>query len=198
MRTRAVTIVVAVVLAAGAGLAVGAVIWAGGDHADDSAGAQSMHGGGGTMAMAALDERSFLEQMAPHHESAVEMATMALERSTHPQLRRLARGIIDAQEGEIAKMRDWHRAWYGSQLERGTAMHTEMDALENATGPDFDREFLRLMIAHHASAIVMADAVTMDSPRAEVAALAREIIAAQSNEIGQMQRWREQWFPPLG
>ena len=24
------------------------------------------------------------------------------------------------------------------------------------------------------------------------------VIAAQSKEIGQMQEWREQWFPPLG
>jgi uncharacterized protein (DUF305 family) len=31
-----------------------------------------------------------------------------------------------------------------------------------------------------------------------VATMAGEIIAAQSKEIGEMQEWREQWFPPIG
>ena len=52
-----------------------------------------------------------------------------------------------------------------------------------------------MMIPHHASAITMAESVMMGSPRDDVAMLADEIIAAQATEIGQMQRWREQWFP---
>jgi uncharacterized protein (DUF305 family) len=197
MNGRLLTIIVAVVVAAGAGLAVGAAIWAGGDHGSDSTDMSTAHGSGDMM-MTSLDEQSFLEQMVPHHESAVEMATMALEKSTRPQVRQLAQGIIDAQEAEIAQMRDWHQEWYGAELQSDAAMHTDMGELEQATGPDFDRMFLRMMIAHHASAIMMADAVTMDDPRAEVTTLAGEIIAAQSKEIGEMQEWREQWFPPLG
>lgn len=197
MNGRLVTIIVAVVVAAGAGLAVGAAIWAGGDHGDDSMSSSTAHGADGMM-MTSLDEQSFLEQMVPHHESAVEMATMALEKSTRPQVRQLAQGIIDAQEAEISQMRDWHQEWYGTGLEADTAMEMDMSDLEQVSGPDFDRMFLRMMIAHHASAIMMADAVTMDDPRPEVATLAGEIIAAQSKEIGQMQEWREQWFPPLG
>ena len=197
MNGRLLAIIVAVVVAAGAGLAVGAAIWAGGDHGSDSSEMSTAHGSGGMM-MTSLDEQSFLEQMVPHHESAVEMATMALEKGTRPQVRQLAQEIIDAQEAEIAQMRDWHQEWYGTELQADTAMEMDMADLEGATGPDFDRMFLRMMIAHHASAIMMADAVTMDDPRAEVATLASEITAAQSKEIGQMQEWREQWFPPLG
>jgi uncharacterized protein (DUF305 family) len=198
MNGRLLTIIVAVVVAAGAGLAVGAAIWAGGDHDSDSTDMSTAHGSGDMMMMTSLDEQSFLEQMVPHHESAVEMATMALDKSTRPQVRQLAQGIIDAQEAEIAQMRDWHQEWYGAELQSDAAMHTDMGDLEQATGPDFDRMFLRMMIAHHASAIMMADAVTMDDPRAEVTTLAGEITAAQSKEIGEMQEWREQWFPPLG
>lgn len=198
MSRRALTIVVAVVLAAGAGLAVGAAMWAGSDHGGDSAEASTAHGADGMMIEASSDEQSFLEQMVPHHESAVEMATMALEKSTRPQVRQLAQAIIDAQEAEIAKMRGWHLRWYGSRLAADAAMHTDTGALEDATGRDFDRMFLRMMIAHHAAAIMMADAVMTGSPRQEVGTLAAEIIAAQSKEIGEMQRWREQWFPPLG
>jgi uncharacterized protein (DUF305 family) len=55
-----------------------------------------------------------------------------------------------------------------------------------------------MMIPHHASAILMADRVMMGAPRAKIADLAEGIIAAQAKEIGQMQRWREAWFPPRG
>jgi uncharacterized protein (DUF305 family) len=201
MNGRVVTILVAVVLALAAGIGIGAAIWAGGDHGDDAASTTTDHGMGsmdGMMTTGALDEQSFMEQMVPHHESAVEMATMALEKSTRPQVRQLAQEIIDAQEGEIAQMGEWHLQWYGSGLQASDAWHMDMGDLEEATGPEFDRRFLRMMIAHHASAIMMADAVMIDPPRAEVATMAGEIIAAQSKEVGEMQGWREQWFPPIG
>ncbi len=199
MSRRVLTILVAVVLGIGTGIAIGAVMWNSGDHGTDSMSSSTGHGTDMMMMTSgALDEQTFLEQMVPHHESAVEMATMALEKSTRPQVRRLAQEIIDAQEGEIAQMREWHQQWYASDLQASGAMEMDMGALEEVTGPDFDRMFLRKMIAHHASAIMMADAVTIDPPRSEVATLAGEIIAAQSKEIGEMQQWREKWFPPLG
>ena len=37
----------------------------------------------------------------------------------------------------------------------------------------------------------------LKEPRQEIETLANEIIAAQSKEIGEMQQWREQFFPPL-
>ena len=200
MNSRLVTLIVVAVVALGAGLGVGAAIWAGGDHGDDAS-ASTDHASDGMMATTALDEQSFLEQMVPHHESAIEMATLALEKGERSQVRNLAQEIIDAQEAEIAEMRDWHQEWYGTELQassEGQHASVDMSALEEATGKDFDREFLAMMIPHHASAITMAEAVMMDSPRSEVEELAAGIIAAQAAEIGEMQQWRQQWFPPSG
>ncbi len=45
---------------------------------------------------------------------------------------------------------------------------------------------------------MMADEVMMGGAREEVQTLAARIISAQAKEIGQMQRWREQWYPPVG
>lgn len=202
MRGRLVTIVVAAAVALAAGIGIGAVIWAGGDHDSGMASASTGHTSGGMMMTSGvLDEQSFLEQMVPHHQSATEMATMALEKTTRPEVRQLAQEIIAAQQAEIAQMRTWHEAWFGTELvaaDDGSHQAMNMTELEEATGDDFDRAFLSMMIPHHASAIVMADAVIMDSPRAEIQQLADEIVAAQAKEIGQMQEWREQWFPPLG
>lgn len=47
----------------------------------------------------------FLESMIEHHGGALEMAHDALEKSTNPTIRRLARQIIVAQRREIIELR---------------------------------------------------------------------------------------------
>jgi len=53
----------------------------------------------------------FIDMMTPHHQGAVVMAREALTKAEHPEIKRLAQGIIDAQEKEIAQMSKWKAAW---------------------------------------------------------------------------------------
>jgi len=55
---------------------------------------------------------AFLEEMIPHHQSAVGMAKLAAERAEHGELKTLAAAIIVAQETEIAQMTTWLAEWY--------------------------------------------------------------------------------------
>ncbi len=57
-------------------------------------------------------DRACLDAMIPHHESAIEMANVALEESEDPEIREIAQGIVDAQEAEIAQMEQWRAEWY--------------------------------------------------------------------------------------
>ena len=57
-------------------------------------------------------DRAFIEAMIPHHRSAIEMASVALDRSDNPRIEELAEGIIGAQEREISQMQAWRADWY--------------------------------------------------------------------------------------
>ena len=55
---------------------------------------------------------AFINAMIPHHESAIEMAHVALAESENPRIRELATSIVEDQEAEIAQMTEWGREWY--------------------------------------------------------------------------------------
>lgn len=52
----------------------------------------------------------FRRKMIPHHQGAIDMARVALAHATDPETKTMSRLIIEAQEKEIAEMRDWLKA----------------------------------------------------------------------------------------
>ncbi len=52
-------------------------------------------------------DHDFVAMMIPHHQGAIEMARVELQSGKDPAMRRLARGIVAAQEKEIEEMKGW-------------------------------------------------------------------------------------------
>jgi uncharacterized protein (DUF305 family) len=158
-------------------------------------------------------DQLFIDMMVPHHEGAVEMALIALERSERPEIRQMADAIVASQDAEIEQMRAWRLEWFGSDQtppmsempsmqempEHGAAGHgmdmqAEVDALRSAEEP-FDLAFIDAMIPHHQSAIDAAVMLRESTQRQELRVLADAIIAEQQREIDMMLEWREMWYP---
>ncbi len=49
----------------------------------------------------------FAKGMIPHHQGAIDMAKIVLQYGKDPDIRKLAEGVVTAQEGEITFMKDW-------------------------------------------------------------------------------------------
>jgi uncharacterized protein (DUF305 family) len=57
-------------------------------------------------------DRAFIDEMIPHHESAIAMAEVAHRETDNPQIREIADDIVTAQEREIKQMKQWREEWY--------------------------------------------------------------------------------------
>lgn len=57
-------------------------------------------------------DKAFIDNMLPHHRSAVQMAEVARDKSRNPRIEELATNIVEAQVREISQMKQWREQWY--------------------------------------------------------------------------------------
>lgn len=144
-----------------------------------------------------LDDQMFATMMIPHHEQAVEMADLVLDKADiDERVVELAQQIKAAQDPEITVMEGWLTSWgvdYDSSdssgmdgMGDGMMSEADMGQLQQAEGSEASRLFLEQMIEHHEGAIDMAQ-IQIDSGQYPAAIeLAGEIVSAQTDEIAIM------------
>lgn len=81
-----------------------------------------------------------------------------------------------------------------TDMSMGSAMEDMNAALKGKTGDEFDKAFLEQMTVHHQGAVEMAQAALTSAKHDELKQMARDIISAQTKEIGQMKTWMTDWY----
>lgn len=162
-----------------------------------------MSGGDSPSASDSFNEADiqFTVMMLPHHEQAVEMSDMILEKTDiDPAITDFAQRIKDEQTPEIDQMSGWLDDWnvdMGSMGDTGMSgmdhsmngmmSDDDMQALDDATGAEASRLYLEGMTEHHEGAIEMAETEIADGKDPEVIALAEDIKSSQTAEIATME-----------
>jgi uncharacterized protein (DUF305 family) len=116
------------------------------------------------------DDVTFMQDMIPHHNQAVQMSALVADRTNNQELNDVAGRIDASQVDEIEFMQNWlrdrgedvpeptaHSAMHTSHEMAGMASPEDMARLAELEGTDFDRLFLTLMIAHHEGAVKMVE-----------------------------------------
>lgn len=129
-------------------------------------------------------EASFVVNMMPHHQEAVDTARLVLAKGESAELKKLAQAIITAQEKEITMMQKWSKDWNYSTVT--PAYQNMMGDGTKLSGKALDTWFLQGMIMHHMGAVQMAESLLRLDARKEVSDFARDVIRVQSTEISQM------------
>ncbi|MFJ6569104.1 DUF305 domain-containing protein [Streptomyces sp. NPDC091292] len=144
---------------------------------------------------------TFAQDMIQHHRQAVEMADLADGRAGSKEVKDLAVKIKGAQDPEIRTMSGWLTSW-GEQVPEemsgmghdmsssmpGMMSAADMDALKKASGTEFDKQFLTLMVKHHEGAVEMAKTEQSKGEYGPATRLADDVIKAQTAEIEQMNK----------
>ena len=153
---------------------------------------------------------SFASDMIQHHAQALTMVDLTVDRTMTPDFQALTEGIRDAQAPEIETMSDWLTSWgedvpatvrdhmnaeghdmgdMGADTGQdmpGMMSDEDLQGLADAMPMDFEDMWLAMMIQHHEGAITMAEAEVEDGSYQPAIDLAKQIIAAQTEEIATM------------
>ena len=143
-------------------------------------------------------DETFATEMIAHHQQAIEMADLLLDKEgVDERVTNLALAIKEAQAPEIETMTQWLTDWgldpAGSGMEGmdhssgGMMSDDDMAALEQAIGAEASSLFLEQMVMHHQGAIDMAQQELDNGENPDAIALAAKIIDDQTAEIATMQ-----------
>lgn len=141
---------------------------------------------------------AFIDDMAPHHQMAIDMAKTAQRRASHPEIKHLADDIIKAQQAEIVQLNAIKDDLHGvKKADLGIPAHMagmDMDMAMLRDARPFDRGFIDAMVPHHQGAIRMARVELAKGKSPALRQIAKGIVAAQSREIRSMNDWRTAWY----
>jgi len=144
----------------------------------------------------------FVRHMIPQHQQAIEMSDiLPAKQGIDPRVAEVANKIKAAEVPQIQRMHDWLNQWSNPTMPAmtsgdmqnpapggmtGQLSERELNALREAKGTDASILFLTQMIAHHESAISVAQTDMEEGHHHLAVVMARSILSSQQQEIDTM------------
>jgi uncharacterized protein (DUF305 family) len=152
-------------------------------------------------------DEGFLADMTTHHDQAVEMALLALNRAEDPTVRHFATEVLLFQRYELGRMRSYQQergieqpeydpdrpsmSWMGMPtpvaVMPGMASDAQIDELAALSGSAFDERFLELMMAHHRGGAHMSEYAADHAADPDIRQLAQVMLENQLIEVNEYQ-----------
>jgi uncharacterized protein (DUF305 family) len=150
----------------------------------------------------------FATDMLDHHQQALQMALLAVDRATTTPVRTLAVKMMVSQQSESGRFLQYLEerglaqgdpdrtvmAWMGMPMPRaqmpGLATQEQLVALTNVSGVEVDRQFLDLMIRHHQGGLHMATFANEHATNAPLRQAAGRMAVMQQREVADMESLR--------
>lgn len=136
----------------------------------------------------------FIEELADHHRTGIEMAKLAAAKGMHRELRKMAEKMVKDQQSGIQKLLGWRQQYFMNvpRLQK-RSVGMNMAKLQALSGNAFDLAFLDSMIMHHPAAIYLGLEANQRATQKEIGDFGQESANKQLNELDKMRTWREEW-----
>ncbi|HLF51925.1 DUF305 domain-containing protein [Flavobacterium sp.] len=139
----------------------------------------------------------YANMMIAHHQGAIDMALIEVEKGTDQKIKIMAQSIITTQTDEQAKLKEILKKAKSAQIkskenhpELQNAMKRMMDKMKemSLTGQT-DKDFVILMIPHHQGAVEMSRSLPFHGKNRALKQLAQKISTDQTKNVKEFKNW---------
>lgn len=152
-----------------------------------------------SMKMSGDFDLDFANMMIMHHQAAIDMSEAEIAKGSDTEMKTMAQNIIAAQKAEIDQLQKFVKNYKmpeGKKMnedmhnELSSIMKSMMDKMNNMqmTG-NADKDFAMMMVAHHESAVKMAEDELSHGKQNELKKMAQKMIKDQNKEIADFKAW---------
>lgn len=143
---------------------------------------------------------AFARQALAHHQQGVDLASLAETRAENPQLKALAKRVIDTHEPEIARLSVLIESWGQPAPDDPNLEHVQRDGylspgdmavLSALSGKDFDRQFASRLQRQREAGVRIADAETQHGRNPDARDLAATTSRSQQQEISELRGFEQ-------
>jgi uncharacterized protein (DUF305 family) len=142
-------------------------------------------------------ETAFLKNMVGHHQMAVDMGNLCLQKAVHQELRSMCSTIVTAQRKEIGEMRAWLASWYGIHNYHPAMSEEDMKQMRHLSmlnNSDFEIEFMKHMMMHHKMAVTRSGQCMQWGYHGKLIGTCQNIVLSQTEEVRKMEDWLRLWY----